>query len=266
MQRAIHADWDEDEEDDASDGEPLPRSRSRLPWLRMALLSGLSIAALVYFAHEEGSRPLPPGAPGAVPASVLVAPPPPWRPLPQAAPAYVLDKPFAPPVFSARAHISGGREDTFVLGRFGDSRHGRISLVQGDAGTERRSFFVDIVRRAAEAGLSVTRNAQSRMAATKFGPVEMAEVTLAGTAEQTCQAFRFADPETAFGFQGWLCGAEARIVDEAQAACFIDRIALSGQEGLVLKALFARAERNRGEACNLAARTAALSPTPPARP
>jgi hypothetical protein len=266
MQRAIHADWDEDEEDDASEGEPLPRARSRLPWLRMILLSGLSIAVLVYFAREERSRTLPQGEPGAVPASVLVAPPPPWRPLPQAAPAYALDKPFAPPAFSARINAAGGREDTFVLGRFGDPRHGRISLIQGDAGTERRSFFVDIVRRAAEAGLSVTRNAQSRMATTKFGPVEMAEVTLAGATEQTCQAFRFADPETAFGFHGWLCGTEARSVDETQAACFIDRIALSGQEGLVLKALFAQAERNRSEACALAARTAALSPTPPARP
>lgn len=265
MARAIDPDWDDDDLLDRRDEQPEPRSRARLPWLRMSLLSGLSIAVLVYFALHDGPS-LPSGEPKDVPASVLVAPPPMWRPLPQAGPVYGLDKAFAPATFTARQHRSGAREDTLVLGQIADARQARISLVQGLTEDGTRSFFIDIVRRAAEAGLSVARNAQSRMAPTKFGPVEMAEVTLAGATEQTCQAFRFADPESKFGFQGWLCGSDSQSIDPVQTACFIDRLSLASADNATLKGLFARAERNRTDSCTQAARTAAASVRPPLRP
>lgn len=265
MARAIDPDWDDDDLLDHPDEQPPSRPRARLPWLRMSLLSGLSIAVLVYFARQDGpSRPS--SEPKDVPASVLVAPPPMWRPLPQAGPVYGLDKAFAPVTFSARQHRSGAREDTLVIGQAADVRQARISLVQGLTEDGTRSFFVDIVRRAAEAGLSVVRNAQSRMAPTKFGPVEMAEVTLAGTTEQACQAFRYTDPESKFGFQGWLCGGDAQSIDPVQTACFIDRLSLASAENAVLKSLFARAERNRTESCTQSARTAAANVRPPLRP
>ncbi|MCB8819121.1 hypothetical protein [Microvirga rosea] len=263
MPRAIDADWDEDE---LADEQPLRGARSRLPWLRMGILSGLTVAVLVHFARQAEPPGRSPAEPKDVPVSTLIAPPPSWQALPQANAAYGVEKAFAPATFTVRQHSSGAREETLMFGRFGDPRHARISLVEGPVEEQRRSFFVDLVRKAAEAGLSVTRNTQSQLIATKFGSVEIAEVTLAGVGEQTCQAFRFADSETAFGFQGWLCGSEAQNVDATQAACFIDRIALAGTDSLVLKAFFARAERKRTDACGPAARTAAVAAKSPGRP
>jgi hypothetical protein len=168
-------------------------------------------------------------------------------------------------VVEARQHTSGAREDTLILGRFGDPHHARITLHQGSSEPD-RSFFVDIVRRAAEAGLSVARNGMSRQVITKFGPVEAAPMTLARPAEQACQAFRFSDPEAGFGFQGWLCGSETLAADEAQLACLIDGITLAGGTNPSLKAMFVGVERNRTEACGSGARTASIGIKPLPRP
>lgn len=254
MPRASYADLEEDDPLDLTDERPTRRARRRLPWLRMILLSGLSVAALAYFAknapRKEGS-----GSPKTIPSSVLMAPAPIWRPVP-ASGTFAIEKISARVTQESREHTHGGREDTLMLGAFGDSRHARIVLAQNV--TERpRSFFVDLVRRAAEAGLSVTRNAQSRMVVTKFGPVEAAAVTLAGQAEQNCQAFRFADEEAGFGLHGWLCGSDSQPVDEAQAGCLVDSLALAGNAGSPsLKALFAQAEKRRSAPCPPPARIA----------
>jgi hypothetical protein len=157
----------------------------------------------------------------------------------------------------AREHMSGGREDTLTFGSFGDLGYGRISLVQGFT-EPARSFFVDIVRRAAEAGLSVARDAPSRPVPTKFGPMEAGAVTLAGAAEQNCQAFRFADAEASFAFQGWLCGSDAHPVEPGHLACLVDRITLRVADNPSVKAIFAKAERQRLPACGTEERTSSI--------
>jgi hypothetical protein len=101
------------------------------------------------------------------------------------------------------------------------------------------------------------------MIATKFGSVEAAPMTLANKSEQACEAFRLSDTTAEFSFQGWLCGSSAP--DEAQLACFIDGIALSGSTNPSLKAVFAQAERNRTDACGPSARTASVAVKPPVR-
>jgi len=261
MPKVIVDDPDEDEAFDWIDERPLRRARRPLPWLRMFLLSCMSVAGLAYLARQterDDSR----GDAGAVPKAVLIAPAPSWRPLPPSPPLYAVERSAEPVGVEARQHVSGGREDTLVLGTLEGPGYGRISLVHGFA-EPNRSFFIDLVRRAAEAGLSVSRNAQSRLVPTKFGPVEAAAVTLAGPVERNCQAFRFADPETVFGFQGWLCdGDEA--VDETRLACFIDRVILTG-DNPSLKAVFARAERNRLAACAPGPRTASAGIRTPVR-
>ena len=112
-----------------------------------------------------------------------------------------------------------------MVGAIGEPRYARVSLSEGIPMVA-RSFYVDIVRRAAEAGLAVERNAQTSMLATKFGAIESAAVTLAGPTEQNCQAFRFLDGETGFGFQGWLCGSDSQPV-ETKPACLLHRRACS---------------------------------------
>lgn len=264
MARAGSPVWNEDEA--FFDERPARRARRRpTPWFRVTLMSGLIIAGLVYFARQKNDEARVAAREGA-PPSVLIAPAPVWTPLAPAPALYALEKATGALAIEARQHASGAREDTLTLGLFGNNApYARLTLVQG-AAEPARSFFVDAARRAAQAGLAVSRLAQSRMVATKFGPVEAAAVTLLGLREQECQAFRFSDGGSGFGFQGWLCDGQADAPDDAQLACLIDGIALSGAGSPSLKALFLRVERNRTEACAIAARMPSAGVRPPPRP
>jgi hypothetical protein len=264
MPKPVFDDDDWDDGTDLWDRRSHARTRKPLPWLRMSALSCLIVAGLAYLAQNDETQ-APSRDPKAVPASVLVAPAPVWKPVASSPPLFVIEKSPAPVMAEAREHASGGREDTLILGAFGRPGHGRISLIQGFTEPV-RTFYVDIVRRAAAAGLSVKRNGQSQLLRTKFGPVEAAAVTLAGATEQTCLAFRFEDPQASFGFQGWLCGLSPQAVDENQVACFVDGIALASVDNPSVKAVFARAERNRTEACSPGARTASIGVRAPDRP
>jgi hypothetical protein len=262
MREAVYAEWDEDVADWIDERPSRRAARRSLPWLRIVLLSSCSIAGLVYLALEGEQAGRSPQRQRAVPSSVLIAPAPVWKAISPSPAPYALEKPSGPITLEARQNTGGTREDTVILGSFGDARSARISLVQGPQEAS-GSLFIDIVRRAALAGLAVARHAQSRMIETKFGAVEAAPMTLAGKAEQECQAFRFADSSMDFGFQGWLCGGAS---DDAQLACFIDGIALANATSPSLKALFAQAERDRSTACGTGARTAAIDVRPPQRP
>ncbi|HZB62097.1 MAG TPA: hypothetical protein VE423_05460 [Microvirga sp.] len=273
MPKAGFARWDENDAFDLYDERPSRHGRKRrLPWLRMGFFSVLCIAGLVFFAQEyeqKDHEPKQPAAAAALPAPVLTAPTPVWRQIPPQPVLYAFERTADPVAMTARQHAGGAREDTLILGGFGEERYAHVALAHNPAGPlaePARSFFVELVRRSAEAGLSVVRYPQSHMVATKFGPVEAAPVTLAAAAEQACLAFRFSDAAAGFGLQGWLCGSEARPVDDAQLACFLDGIGLAGAAGPGLKAIFARSEHSRIEACGPVARTASASVKAPVRP
>ncbi|MCC2652099.1 MAG: hypothetical protein K0Q60_2262 [Microvirga sp.] len=264
MPRAGTAEWDEEDLADWVDERPARRvRRRRASWLRVILMASCSIAGLAYLALQQGPARRPAERAREVPSSVLVTPAPAWKPVPASPALYALAGTSGPIAMEARQHANGAREDTLVLGRFGDFRYAQVSLLQGrpeGAG----SFYIDIVRRAARAGLAVAHQGQGRTVATKFGTLEAAPLTLAAKGEQACQAFRFSDMDADFSFQGWLCGSTAP--DDAQLACFIDGITLSGAGSPSLKTVFARTERSRTEACGPAARTASVAVKPPARP
>lgn len=265
MAHATYADWDEDDAFASRRERPARRARRRrLPWLRMILASGLIVSGLVYHAQRQDPAK-PAAAPQPVPNAVLIAPEPVWRAISPLPAHYALERSSGLVSPEARRHANGGREDTLTVSAFGQPGHARIVLAQGVA-EPTRSFYVDVVRRAAEAGLAVARNSQSRTVATKFGPVEAAAATLAGTVEQPCQTFRFTDADAGFGAIGWLCGADSHPVDDAQLACFIDGIGAAVSASPSLKALFARAERTRTEACGPASRTASVAVKAPPRP
>ncbi len=264
MPRAVYAEWDEDDAFDMVDKRPSRAlRRKRMPWLRVILMSSCSIAGLAYLASLKEQNIRPAEHRKTVPPSVLVTPAPAWKQVSPSPAAYTLANASSPIAAEARQHTNGAREDTLVIGRFGDFRYAQLALVQGT--TEAAgSFYVDTVRRAARAGLAVAHQGQGRMVATKFGSVEAAPMTLSGKGEQACQAFRYADPEADFSFQGWLCGSSAP--DEAQLACFIDGIALTGPASPSLRAVFAQAEHGRTDACGAGPRTATVAVKPPARP
>jgi len=251
--RAREHDWDEDI------FEVTPARRPERPWLRVTLAACACIAALSYLAQQRL-----PSSDDTLPVEQrpveLLAPPPEWQPVVRPTAHYLLalaDLKLPVPALEARQHVSGGREDVFTAGAIEGAMH--LHLVIRQAVQDERtsgSFYVDLVRQAAGAGLSVLRSAQPTMVATKFGRVEVADAVLGHVTEHACLAFRFAHPEFAFRFHGWLCGSDERPADRHLLACVIDRLALSDVGDQSLKALFSQADRQRSESCRPASRTA----------
>lgn len=240
-----------------------PRSRRRrtsLPWLRMSLLSAVAVTVLVVLADKPPEESRPEDAPGAIPRAPLVAPPPLWEPVARPSALYGVEGIDRAQTFlEVRRHSGGGREDTLSFGPTGEAGSARLRLVRNVPEAEGQSFYIDLVRLGAEAGLSVVRSAQAAPLPTKFGLAEAAQVTFAGISEQTCLALRFVHPEVQFSLKGWLCGSP---VSEAQLTCLVDRITVTGNEDTALKVLFAQAERQRLPACLPSGRTAgAKQPT-----
>ena len=152
-----------------------------------------------------------------------------------------------------RRHVDGGREDTLTFGSFGDTGFGLLRMTRGVSAPEATSFYVVLVRQAAQAGLSVVRSTQAAPLATKFGPAEIAEVKMAGISgeaaagpsEATCLAWRVLVPDDQFSLSGWVCGSVEQPAGAAQIACLIDRLTLAHGEDAGLQVLFSQAERRR---------------------
>lgn len=241
--------------------------RRPLPWLRMMLVSGACVAVLAYFAEQRAPQEPDPEVSLLQPPKPLLAPPPPWQPLPRGAALYALDG-IDPRLVTveARRHVAGGREDVLTIGVFGEPGYARLRILRNVAESAPSSFYVDLVRQAASAGVAVVRGGHGEPVATKLGPAEGAAVTLAGSGEQACQALRLQHPEVQFAIQAWICGTEARPVFEAELLCLIDRLTVAAGDDPALKVLFAQANQRRTQACQAASRVAAAQPGRPARP
>jgi hypothetical protein len=158
-----------------------------------------------------------------------------------------------PRLYEARRHRSGGgRRDVLTYGAaFGAGPYLRLSLYR--VGTEpapAASFFVDLARQAAQAGLAVTRSAQPVPLETKFGAFETADVVLGqGPSDAACLAFRLDAAGVDFRINGLACGTEAA-PDRASLSCVIDRLDLiSGSGDPPLLRFFTQAEQARGQSC-----------------
>jgi hypothetical protein len=226
---------------------------------RRARRDGLGIAAAAavllvsFLLVRSGLLVDPPPAP-ATQAAGLVAPPADWQPIARPAALYQLPAPELrglPLVHQARRHRDGGREDVLSFGAFsGDGLHLRLVVRSADPEAAAPSFFIDLVRRAAEAGFAVTRSGAPSSVATKFGPAEAADVAIEEAVERDCLAFRSDHPDEALRLSGWVCGTQGRPADRQLLACLLDRLSLRpAQDDLVVKAFFARAEERRLPAC-----------------
>ncbi|MCX7325666.1 MAG: hypothetical protein NTZ14_14805 [Hyphomicrobiales bacterium] len=150
---------------------------------------------------------------------------------------------------------SGLREDMFQSGDMSGSGpllHLAMRRISSDM---RGSLFVDMTRLASEAGLAVTRSSQPIGLASKFGPVETADIMLAGAGRQAgherhCIAFRHRADGAAFSFDGWFCGSAMRAADRQQLTCLFDKLQLLGAgDDRPLRAYFAKAELARQNGC-----------------
>lgn len=222
----------------------------------MAVVCAGMVAGLAHLAQQQ--QPEPAEGPVSVPLAPLIAPPAAWQPVAQPEPLYALEGISRSTYdLEVRRHVDGGREDTMTFGSFGDTGFGLLRMTRGASEPEATSFYVVLVRQAAQAGLSVVRSTQAAPLATKFGPAEIAEVKMAGISgeaaagpsDATCLAWRVPVPDDQFSVSGWVCGSADQPAGAAQIACLIDRLTLADGEDAGLNVLFAQAERRRIEAC-----------------
>lgn len=249
----------------ASAGATAGRKRSDFPWLRVCLASSAVAAALVVLARQPELHPFEASARPRIELASSHAPPPAWERMPQPTALYAIDAPDLqglPIRHEARRDPEGARDDTLTFGAAEDGLKPYFQLVVRLSAQPERSeasFFVDLARRAAEAGLAVTRSASPGGVRTKFGTAEVADVTLAGDAERACLAFRLPGSEALFRAGGWFCGASDPPPSRDRLACLIDGLSLRGSGDQALKALFSQAEGRRDLACAPPPRVVAAS-------
>ncbi len=157
-----------------------------------------------------------------------------------------------------RDRHSGAREEIITAGRFeGEGPWFVMSLARSSEPPSR--LAVTLARRSSERGIVLARSGNSGPLATKFGPIEAADITLSGASSLTesgregraCIGFRHAPDDVALTITGWFCGTGARPADRASLACLIERIGVAAAgDDAALRQHFARAELNRQAACN----------------
>jgi hypothetical protein len=169
-----------------------------------------------------------------------------------------------PMIFGARRSNRNDRED--FLSWTSNAPAGpeaRIALLRSAAPAAAPSLFIDMTRQQAERGVAVTRAGRTGLLQTKFGPLEVADMTFsdAGGGAQACLGFRTAPDGDAPILSGWYCAAQGAAVERPELACFIDRLTLlrSGDDQ-ALRSFFTEAEKRR-RPCSTTRSTAGRKPT-----
>ena len=195
--------------------------RRRAPWLVRSLpgLAGCGLAGLLIAGLLE-PRAVEPTAPPDDPVWVDAG-----------APLYGLTAPGFSRATRAEAVMrrnGPGRQDALT---FGDGPGAgdwlRLSVQQaGPLDPAPGSFYLDLTRAAARAGVAVTRAALPGLLATRVGGFEAAEVDLArGEASHACLGFRLLAGTPDLRITGLACGREG-LPDRAALACALDGLHL----------------------------------------
>lgn len=177
-------------------------------------------------------------------------PPPDSEPLWQAQGegAYRLSGDFGQARSLTRLRRDGARQDIMVLGDGLAARH-HARLVVHQAGTQDQppgSFYLDVARMAALAGVAVTRSQLPQAVPTRFGQLEIAELTLTqGATERACAGLRLLVSAPDLRLTGFACLGEG-LRDPQTFACFIDRLEFDGASAEpALTAFFTKAQTAR---------------------
>jgi len=216
--------------------------RRRAPWLLRGLpgLAGCGLAGLLIAGLLE-PRAVEPTASPEDPVWVDAG-----------APLYGLTAPGFSRVTRAEAvmrRIGPGRQDALT---FGDGPGAgdwlRLSVQQaGPLDPAPGSFYLDLTRAAARAGVAVTRASLPVMQQIRFGGLEVAEVVLAeGEGTRACLGFRLLAGEPDLRMLGFACDGE-RQPEPRALACTLDGLQLlapGAHEGLAR--FFAAAELASG--------------------
>ena len=248
-----------------------PSPRQQRGWLRSGRLAGLALASAALAALL--SFPMRPSAVDTAPQAPLRTLRSTWITIQKPFQLYALASPEfgkVPTLYEARRPDSGeGRSDTLNFGTF-DGRSAYLSvnvLRSGETGTD-PGFFVDLARRAAEAGLSISHTSQPGDIAGRFGAIELASATLArGAMQAHCQLFRLHETGPGLHVAGLSCLAGGREMEPGSLACLVDRLSLvSAGEDAALRRFFVAAELKRDRFCAGSKYLAAETPEAVAAP
>jgi hypothetical protein len=193
------------------------------------------------------SQPAQPGAQRAVWLEI----PKPLRLFDLAAPSLAREK----RLYAARRHTTGGgREDVLTFGEFaGTGPFFRLAIYRhGAEKTADAAFFVDMARRGAQLGLSLSRANVAQTQATRFGDFETAAMTMTegGVTRDSCRGFRFSASQLGLTIAGFFCGADDEAASAGALACLVNRLDLiSSGEDSALRDFFASAQARGARGC-----------------
>lgn len=192
---------------------------------------GVVLVLALYAAPGPPARPEDPLAALLARAEpTLVTPPSPWRGIDPPRIGLGLDAPgFSglPSHHAARIARDGAREDSLVFGAFdAGAAHLLLVLARPGEAAPASSFFLDMVRSAARAGLAVARTEQARTLSSRLGPLDVGALVLEGAHARACLGFRGGTP--ALAVSGWLCDEAATPAD---LACLIEGLTLFADGG-----------------------------------
>jgi hypothetical protein len=154
--------------------------------------------------------------------------------------------------YQAWQHGLGGRRDVAAFGHFDVGPYVFLAFYwPGQEAEAAPSFFVDMVRQAAEAGISVVRTDLSIGRRTKYGMMEIAQGVLTdGSGQRGCYLFRHRAGDHGVKLAGWACGTPELPLDAQSLICAIDQTRFVARDDEALAALLAAADRNRTPACS----------------
>jgi len=124
--------------------------------------------------------------------------------------------------------LGPGRHDVLTFGDGpGSGDWLRLSVLQaGPLDPVPGSFYLDLTRAAARAGVAVTRAALPDLLVTRFGGFEVADVELAqGEGGRVCLGFRLLAGDPDLRILGFACGREGQLARRA-LACTLDSLQL----------------------------------------
>lgn len=156
----------------------------------------------------------------------------------------------------ARRHVRTRlREDVIAIGQpTSQGLYARLVLARSANGEALPggSFYLDVTRRAAQAGFAVIKSDAPSSLDTKLGPFEMAEAEMVtGSITRPCFAFRGPEGESGIRLTGFLCGTAERKPDPRQLTCFIDRLEPAIEDRAV-RDLFRGSDAYRNPTCRAA--------------
>jgi hypothetical protein len=153
--------------------------------------------------------------------------------------------------YAARRTEKGALQDSLSFEAGASKRADlRVTLTRGLASGSGSapSLFIEMTRQQAERGYAVTKASQTGALSTKFGTMEVADMTFSGSDEKSraCLAFRNISTESMIGVSGWYCAAETNVTQRPELSCILDKLVLlkSGQDK-ELRRYFTEAEKIR---------------------